>query len=271
MKWIFCIFLLISIEAKAIEKDQIGESPLAIAHPKFNCSSFLNSIKHQKTINIAWLYTTFGKSYECLNKILHDSRLKYIETHLLNEPGHRNKRLENNEFLKKYTVAQWNHLLLRENERLKQRFIRYNIPLQKILEKRAETSICLVSPGLESNISYKAGKILIEWTREIFPSCLIVWNPIKPTISAKVTNADFIEQHSTNPKVAIPCLVNLDGTDISFPTRISPNKKFYRTGRKNWIESSDLKKFLEKYKKCDVVFLWVSEYNCIDIDRKSVV
>lgn len=271
MRLIFTLLstiLLYINTANAIDENKIGLSPLAIAHPRFNCNSFLNSLKNQNIINIAWLYNTFGRNYSCLNRALNDSRLQYIETHLLNEPGHRNNRLENHEFLKKYTVKQWNRLLIRKDQRLKDRFFSYSIPVKKIIENRNPNSICMISPGLESNVSNRAGKILIEWTREIFPDCLTVWNPIKPTKFANSANADFIEQHSTDPKLEPPCIVNLDGTDISFPERISPNKKFYTIGKKNWIESTKIGSFFKKYEKCEIVFLWVSEYNCIDIERK---
>lgn len=268
MKWtIFCLLLIFSINAHAIDKSKIGLAPLALTQRTFDCSSFLKTLENQKTINIAWLYNTFGRKYNCLKKILKDERLQFIETHLTNGPGHRNKRLEKHEFLKKYTLSQWNRLLVRRNQRLKKDIIKYATPVKNLLSLRVSTSTCLISGELEANISNQAGKVLNEWMREIFPDCLIVWNPIRATSEASSANADFIEQHSFNPKVNIPCIINLDGTDISFPSRISPNKKHYRGGWKNWIESTDLKKFLEKYNKCDIVFLWVMEYNCIDITK----
>lgn len=269
MKWtLFTILVILSsVNVYAIDESRIGIAPFSIAHPKFDCPSFLRSIEKQKTINIAWLFNTFGRKYACLNKILKDPRLLYIETQLINEPGHRNKRLENHEFLKKYSISEWNRLLIRRDAKLKRSYTRYVISVQKLIQNRVPTSICLISPGLESNVSNEAGKVLIAWTRELFPDCLTVWNPIKRTSSGSVTGADFIEQHSFDASVKIPCIVNLDGTDISFPQRISPSKRFYRTGRKNWIESTKLKNFLSKYNKCDVVFLWVIEYNCIDATK----
>lgn len=263
----FVALLLLPLKSSAVDAPQIGHAPFAIAHKKFNCSAFLDSIKNQDTINIAWLYNTFGKHYTCLNKVLDDPRLNYIETHLLNGPGHRNRRLENHEFLKKYTPKQWDSLLRKNDKRLKSKFLRYVRSLQNVLARKKDTATCLISPELEANISSSAAKTLISWSKEAFPQCLIVWNPI--TRNKSLNGADYLEQHGKNPAVKAPmCVINLDGTDINFKERLAPNKKYYRKGLKNWIEADDLKTYLQKYaSKCQVVFIWVFEYNCIDINN----
>lgn len=263
----FCFALtLLPFKVNAENEPQIGYAPFAIAHPKFDCSAFLDSIKHQKTLNIAWLYTTFGNDYKCLNKIIANPKLDIFETHLLNGPGHRKHRLEHREFLKRYSIRRWNSFLLRDNKSVKAKFLRYVKGLQKLLEKKKESTTCLISPELESNLSSKAAKTLIAWSREAFPQCLIVWNPIQK--GKKTNGADFIEQHGKSPKVKSPCVVNLDGTDINFNDRLSPQKRYYRSGLKNWVESTDLKEYVKKYSvKCDVAFIWVFEYNCIDTTK----
>lgn len=264
------IILLISIAISNVaysqNRDKIGFSPLAIAHPRFNCKSFIDSLSTQKVINIAWLYNTFGRDYSCIDKLLSDPRINVFQTHLINEPGHRNKRLEKHEFLYKLSPRQYERKLIARDEALKLRFLRYIKPIQ---EKLADKKInCWISPGLESNLHSKAGKVLIEWTKEAFPYCTTVWNPLVVIpLKRELTGANILEGHGLNPNVDYPCTVNLDGTDVSFSKqRVSPSKLYHVKGKKNWIESgSHLQSWLSKFtERCEVAFLWIVEYNCID-------
>lgn len=247
----------------------VGLAPFAIAHRRFQCKKFLQAVDQLDYLHIAWLYHTFGKKYGCLRTLMHDPRLETLETNLINEPGHRNRRLEKHEFLYGISSPQkYDRLLKSRNKKLRKKFFKYVAPLQKLLADNLQPHTqCLINPGLESNVSDRAGKVLVEWTREAFPNCRIVWNPLKAAPGRREkAKADLIEGHGHTPNVKAPCLTNLDGTDISFPQRKSNAEKNYTIGHKNWINSgASLQQHLEAYaNRCEVAFLWVAEFNCID-------
>jgi hypothetical protein len=186
--------------------------------------------------------------------------LQTIELNLINEPGHRNKRLGKYEFL--YGIknpAQYDKLLRSRDPQLKAKFIQYVQLAKRKIEALPPRVQCLINPGLESNVSSKAGEVLMEWTKEQFPGCRTVWNPLSASSrSTKVIKgADLVEGHGSNPPLPKACVANLDGTDITFPQRMSPLGE-------NSVESGrPLMQYISTYaNRCEVVFLWVLEDNC---------
>lgn len=242
----------------------VGRAPYNLTSPKFNCRAFLSSVDDLEELHIAFLYNTFGNKFDCLKTLLYDPRLKTLEVHLINEPGHRNNRLGRYEFLYRYGESEYEDLLEKRNRKLRKRFKRYIRKIKRVLdEHRQPYTKLLISPGLESNVNERAGKTLVRWTRKNFPKAKVVWNPLYPTGRA---NADYLEQHTKRPLAFPPCIVDLDGTDISFKRRVSWVK---RAGDNNYIEAGpELQRYIEKYsKKCEVVFLWVMEDNGIADSR----
>ncbi len=255
------IFNTLSSFATSEQNHRVGFSPLAIAHKNFNCEAFLDSISERQELNIAWLYNTFGSNYKCLRKILTDPRLKILQTYLINEPGHRNKRLENHEFLFRFKTPQdYSAALRKQDKKLRRDFFKYVRSVQNLLKHRQDQVTCLISPGLESNISPSAARVLIRWTRKAFPNCAVVWNPVRYHTEKirKTVRADFSEGHGSNIKLEAPCIVNLDGEDIEFKSR--------KTKNPNKINVSQLSRFVSRYtrRNCTAIFLWMQEYNCND-------
>jgi hypothetical protein len=274
----------------------IGVAPFAIAHPGFRCREFLSSIQGITPIQIAFLYNTFGKEselksdsydrrYDCLKKTLNQNIVEYLDIHLMNNPGLRNNRLENHEFLWRFkSLKDFDSAVKsRNNVQLKRDFIKYTANLRKFLAKHlpAHTQ-CRISPVLESNLSWQSGKILVNWTRELFPNCRVIWNPLGGnSINRRRTGADYIEDHGLFPLVKAPCIVNTDGLDIGFPERKSFWEKEYRRLRalgvpnvsKNWINSGrPLQQYFEEFaNRCETAYFWVDEYNCLDPDRKGFI
>jgi hypothetical protein len=239
----------------------VGRGVFSLTSDTFNCRAFIKSVKNLPVLHIAVLYNTFGNNYACWDQLASDPRLQTVELNLINEPGHRNKRLGSYEFLYGLgTPANYDKLLRNKDPELKKKFDDYvQLAKQKIdaLPKHVQ---CLINPGLESNVSSKAGKTLIEWTREHFPNCRTVWNPLRGfnEKSRKVTGADLVEGHGSGPNIKSPCIVNLDGTDIDFPQRPSAFQKggYVESGR-------PLMQYISTYaNRCEVVFLWVLEDNC---------
>lgn len=254
----------------------VGRAPFGIAHKRFNCKSFLASIKDLDFLHIAWLYNTFGKNYSCLNKLFNDPRLITLQTNLINEPGHRNRRLEKHEFL--YGISspsQYDRLLKSKNPKLKAKFLKYVRPLQDLLVSRLQPHTeCLINPGLESNVSARAGKVLVSWAKEAFPMCRIIWNPIAKTSTPKGTGADLIEQHGWFPNFTThSCTFNNDGSDINFPERKTRDAILHEKDHnhpKNYLNAGNsLQSAVEEFaNQCEVIYLWVGEDNCFGYNEQ---
>lgn len=243
----------------------VGRAPFAIMSPSFECDNFIDSVKELPVIHIAFLYHTFGTDSKCINQLFQDTRLKTVVMHLINEPGHRNKRLGSYEFLHSVSSpTEFDRLLKSRNENLKQKFKNYIQPALNIVNNIPKQADCIISPGLESNVSDEASRVLIQWTREFFPSyCRVLWNPLRETqtISVNMVNSDLVEAHGRNPLVQAPCLINTDGTDISFPAQ--GRKSIFGVG---WYidAGTDLQNYINRHtSSCEIVFLWTVEDNCI--------
>ena len=277
-KIFFVILLLVGVlfnapSTSGTEDDiglpNVGYAPFNLTANDFNCSGFLEAIQPLKELHIAFLYNTFGNDFSCLDVILQDPRLKTLEINLINEPGHRNNRLGKYEFLSTVgSVGAWNQKLKTHNKNLKQKFVTYVDPIKQFLSGRiqAHTSL-LINPGLESNLSVQAGKVLISWTRESFPDARIVWNPHRVALTTrKYVGADIVEGHGLYPALKEPCVYNMDGTDVKYNNRPALGED---SGTKNYFHSgTPLFQQLEKYaNRCEVAFVWTQEGNGLSYKR----
>lgn len=267
----------IEAQSTSASLPNVGFAAFNLTAPSFNCSAFVKASSDLPELHVAFLYNTFGNDFSCLNRILRDPRLKTLEVALINEPGHRNARLGPYEFLSNEgSVFLWDEKLRRRDKRLKAKFNKYVQPLKRVLnENLQEHTSLIVNPGLESNVSDRAGRVLIAWTREEFPNSRVVWNPLKPSPARrKNTRADFIEGHNLSPNIAEPCIYNMDGTDVSFPDRPAIGERNYEEGQvKNWVQSgTPLFQLIEQFaNRCEVAFVWTAESNGINERATSFV
>jgi hypothetical protein len=241
----------------------VGYAAFNLTSPRFNCDGFISSLAPLTEIHVAFLYNTFGNDFSCLTRIMADPRLKTLEVNLINEPGHRNNRLGSYEFLYGVgSVATYNKKLTVRDVKLKQKLTDYVIPIQSVLSEnlRPHTSL-LINPGLESNVSAQAGRVLVSWTRELFPDARIVWNPHRASLTTrKFVGADLVEGHGQYPSLKAPCVYNMDGTDVKYNNRPALGES---SGIKNYFHSgAPLFQQLEKYaNRCEVAFVWSQEGN----------
>lgn len=284
MKRIFlCLSLLLAIlvggrvSADETGITNVGFAAFNLTAPRFNCASFFSATRKVKELHISFLYNTFGNNFSCVKRLLHDPRLKTLEVALLNEPGHRNKRLGSYEFLHSVgDVNRWRSVMDQNDPSVKAKFTAYVQPLKRLLDQNLSPSTeLLINPGLESNLSDAGGKNLVQWSRELFPSARIVWNPLVASPGRRTqTNADFIEGHGISPSLNEPCVFNLDGTDVSYPDRPALGEPQYKEGQvKNWLKSGPpLVQLLEEYANtCEVAFIWVQESNGLSYTRTDFV
>jgi hypothetical protein len=256
--------------------DNIGFAAFNLTSDRFNCANFISANAKTKTLHIAFLYNTFGNNFSCLQTLLGDARLKTLQIHLINEPGHRNRRLGSYEFLFSVrTPAEYNSLIANQNADLKRRFGAYVAPLKSFLDANLKSHTeLIISPGLESNLSDSSGRILISWTREIFQNARIVWNPLrKNSTSLASSTGDFLEGHGLFPTLTEPCIFNLDGADVSYPDRPALGEQGHTESQtKNWIQSGPpvFQLYEEMANTCEVAFFWAAESNGLDYRRGFV-
>lgn len=254
----------------------VGYAPFNLTAENFNCDAFLEASQVVEHLHIAFLYNTFGNNFSCLEQILADSRLQTLEVNLINEPGHRNRRLGPYEFLAdEGSPADFQAKLIAEDARLKQKFSDYVQPLLSVLKNIDSSTQLLINPGLESNVNDAAGAVLVAWTRELFPNARVVWNPLNAQPGRRLaTSADLIEGHGSYPSLDSPCLYNMDGTDVSYPFRPAIGERNHREGQsKNWLQSgAPLFQLIEEYaNRCEVAFIWSAEGNGIDESSSGFV
>lgn len=272
-----CTIISLNSHAQSTKLENVGYAAFNLTSNNFNCTGLKSSFRGLNEIHISFLYNTFGNNFTCLKSLLEDPKLKTLQVHLINEPGHRNKRLQSYEFLyDEGTPKDYNAKISRRDSALKQKYFNYLSPLIEILNMsiRADVEL-LISPGLESNLTDESGKILIEWTREIFPSARIVWNPLKSSSSSlSVSTGDLLEQHGLFPILKAPCIFNLDGSDISYPNRPALGEPQYKEGQsKNWIQSGSpmFQLHEEMANRCEYVFVWSAESNGLDYRKSAFV
>jgi hypothetical protein len=257
------LFVPISSVAIAQGLPNVGYATFNLTANKFNCEGYIKSIAPLEELHIAFLYNTFGNNFSCLERLLADPRLKTLEVNLINEPGHRNNRLGKYEFLYNVgSVATWNKKLVAKDVALKQKYVNYVKPIQNVLSQHLQPHTTLmINPGLESNVSATAGRVLIAWTRDLFPNARIVWNPHKASLSTRrIVNADLVEGHGLYPALKEPCVYNMDGADVKYANRPALGEN---SGTKNYFHSgAPLFQQLEKYaNRCEVAFVWTQEGN----------
>lgn len=265
---LFFGFLLLSTAVLAQEEaPKIGRAPYAITAPQFECSSFLASMKNVDEWHISILFNTFGTDYGCLKKVLKNPKLKTLQVHLINENCIKHGRCGDYEFGSfAKGKRHYNRLWKKKSQNMAKKLTRYVRPLQKLLNTQLpETVECLISPGLESQLSNPAAQELIAATRPLFPRCKMVWNPLRK--AKTLLNADYAENHGKRKRPVSPCIMNTDGTDINFAKRKSVEKKNFEqgtNGSKTWLdEGAQLQGYVDKLSYCEYIFLWVREDNCL--------
>jgi hypothetical protein len=155
-------------------------------------------------------------------------------------------------------MAQYNRDLRRKNPALIGRIKNYfKEPAEFLAANLKAGTTCYISPGLESNVNTPAAMVLLQQAQEVFPNCKIVWNPVNNSQAAIPISGTVFEQHHPDAALSSPCIANLDGFDIAYPSRsaILPQN----------IPSTGLPEVAKRFRSCDINFLWIAEYNGIPL------
>lgn len=248
----FCSGLQANAQSKA------GAAEYAMLSAKWPCALARESENAVglKQLRKAVLWNTFGRETACLKQYFSDPRLVSFQMHLINEVCQRDNDCGSYEFLHQLTPQEYNQRLIAKDDKLLKRLKRYLAEPSNLVNANLKPGMeCLISPGLESNLSTAAAQVLIDTVSPFFPSCKIVWNPVGNNRDAKPIGGTVFELHGSDPVMSPPCNADLDGVDISFPSRpaILPLN----------IASSQVPAYIKRYSKCSNSFLWIAEYNGI--------
>lgn len=245
---------LVDKDNRSLVPKNAGLAEYAILSPQWPCKEAREAERGLPVLRKAVLWNTFGTDTQCLLKHLEDPRLAALEIHLINEVCQRNGNCGPYEFLYGVSLEDYNHKLIMRDDALLSKLRQYLSPIKDLLDKNLRrTTVCYVNPGLESNVSKEAAEVLIEETRILFPGCRIVWNPVGINPDAVPIAGTVFELHGSTPPLVAPCIADLDGVDISFPTRPA----FLPSS----ILSTEIPQYFRRYSQCDITFLWISEFN----------
>jgi len=245
-------------DGATIEQNKGGFGAYAAMHPKWPCALMMQGYNQAAVLRLSVLWNTFGNDFRCLDRFASDPRPKILQVHLINEVCQRNKRCGQYEILAGMTVDQYNAKLLKKNPDLLSKITAHVTPVAQYFENNPSVQ-CLLTAGLESNLSSRAYRILVDQLKPIFPArCKWGWNPVgQNAYGARPIKDFYFEAHGDSPKgVKAPCVVNLDGVDLDLKARpaILPLK----------AHVSELPRFLASFASCDVAFFWIAEFNGIE-------
>jgi len=233
MRWVSAICALLLSLASA----HAAPSLLGICHKDFNCDGVNKLYSGQDKLVISYLENTFGNDCKCLKRLLNDPRAKVIRVHLIQSPCMRNKRCGRYEALWGYTAASANRAVKNPKSRLRTRFQQAVDNFNRRIAGVSNLT-CYVSPCLECDLNANSRRILTNVVSAALPVCNVVDNPYRQRCLPGYT----CEQHGVNPALSAPCIIDLDGIDGA---------------------TIDLKKWVAKYKHCDLSFYWEPWMNCI--------
>lgn len=211
----------------------------------------LASIGPLNKIRISTVWHVFGESTGFLTTLFNDPRMNLLEVTLWSEVCQRNENCTPNDVVYGISPENFQKKIKARDGFWLNKLSNYARHADQILrpfwDKRPDV-MCIISPGLESNLDAQAGKILIDTLKPLFPSrCQWAWQGggnIAGTLK---------ESHHSGTTDNPPCLSNLDGEAINFrnhPTWWSPK-----------IDESKIPDYFFRHGGCAGTFLWVPEFN----------
>ena len=212
-------------------------SLLAMCHKDWNCDATVKMYRGHDTLRLSWLTHTFGEECSCPQRLLNDPRPKVVRVHLSNSVCMRNKRCGRYEPFYGYNKASASRAIKRGDEKLLAYFDKQLNDLA-VMFSSSPNLTCYVSPCLECDLNESARRVLLHRVSIALPQCVPVDNPH----GQRCAKGYVCERHGQAPDVSPPCIVDLDGKD----------------GR-----TVDLKKWVDRYRKCDLAYYWEPWMNCI--------
>lgn len=233
----FCLFLSLFFgEPARAQQQSRGVSSFAAMHPNFPCDNFLRTAAYAKVPAMTILWQHFGDDPTCMRRFTDTFRDRphVLQIHYSNESCRRKGSCFENAYVG-LGVDRYNRLLeeMSDDTRHQLHGRALWILAQVWFAMNANTRPIL-SMGLEDQYSDIAQSKLAWVLREIWPYEISRNRHSGGRSTAGVQLLEYHSAHGT-PSNVLPCLANEDGNDHS---------------------ASSSRKFLKRYAKCDVVWLW---------------
>jgi len=256
VKFIILLIFFLIIPLFAFAENNLGLAYYAIQHKDWPCARSLEVFKDLSNPRLSFLWRTFGDDLNCVERFLQLPTTKTLHVHLVNETCQRDSSCGKYEFVHGLSIDQYRETIIGGRANIHARLSDYLKPLQTLLQRYREGLTCSISPGLESNLSPAAAKIIIARIRPIFPHCSVVWNPVgNNRFGIAPISGTTLELHGSEPKLSPPCIAGLDGQDIALPMRSALLR--------NFIDHRRLPQYFERMKQCSANYLWISEFSGI--------
>jgi hypothetical protein len=233
-KVVFISILLVLIYAPLATA---APSLLAMCHKDWNCNATVKMYRGHETLKLSWLTNTFGTECQCPKRLIADSRPKVVRVHLSNGPCLRNRRCGRYEAFYGHTPASASRAVLRNDKKLMGYFDKQLNDLAVMFSSSTNLT-CYVSPCLECDLNESARRVLLHRVSVALPQCVPVDSPHRQ----RCAKGYVCEFHGESPNLSKPCIADMDGTD----------------GR-----TIDVKKWVDRYAKCDLAYYWEPWMNCI--------
>lgn len=237
MRLVLVSILLVSILAPGRTGRTEGLSYLGMCSRTWDCDKTLAAWRGEP---FGWIENSFGEECGCVDRFLSTSVNKVVRVHILNGPCMRNRRCGRYEAFYGYTPSSASRAILRKKGKLLGRIDAIIARLKERLDRANGKVTCYVSPCLECDLNDRARRSLLHRVSVALPNCNLVDSPHRDSC----IRGTVCEGHGDSPNVTKPCIVDLDGTSA---------------------DKVDLKKWLAKYRYCDIRFVWRPWMNCISL------
>ena len=233
-----------------------GYAAYAVMHKRWPCGRLMQGYKGLPALRLSFLWHTFGRRWQCLDRWAADSRPKFLQVHVVNEVCMRHGRCGAYEPVAGLTVAQYEQRVGNENAALFSVLRRHVQPIAGWLHAHEDID-CAVSAGLESNLSRAAYRKLVAHLAPLFPArCRWVWNPVgnNPHSTERIPGMVH-ELHGSRARLSVPCIANLDGEDVDLPSQ--------RAILQPALSAAQVPGYVASHASCEAAFLWTAPFNGI--------
>ncbi len=239
--WIVFLFACFSFMPEAFP-DNTGVSYIGIKHKGWPCDKSIKALELASEINFGTLIDdTFGKEYQCLEKVLKLPKLKEVRFHAANCTcfPERGRKCHKDEVFAGMTQAQADKAIRAKQPGL---ILRYT---QKLAKAKILYKDALISPCMESGLSRQARQTMLTLAEDYFPKSQIFDNPFGDSCAPGYGCEIHGDKKSTGRYT-----IDLDG--ISYA-------------------KINLTNFVTNNKRAIFALLWDFYFNCIDTHNKNFV
>lgn len=229
----------------AMETEKVMQvAPYFLMAESWDCDSFFDRVSTATDLRVAILWNTPGKNTTCLNRLLEDPRLNFLEIHLVNDACVRNGNCGSYELFYGLTTEKEQRLFEQSEGWFMNNFQDYLIDARDyLLPRLGDQTACTVNGLLEANITDQAAENMLAILKATFGSrCKTVWNPVDPG-NLHDYGQDVSELHGLNAGnfLSVPCIASNDGSNSM---------------------GMDLVVYESKSTQCQEVFRWYPSDNC---------